>query len=328
MKNSARASDPKEAPSALAVGLDIGGTMTKLGLVDRAGRVHSAREFPTRSSEFTRDAFFERLFAEIRHLMSMAPAPVIGIGACFLGWIDPARTGPFLCMNLPELHGTNVRGLLENEFHLPVVVNDDVSAHTLAEYTYGSGRGARRFLALAMGTGLAAGVIIDGQPLRFTGGCCGDTGHLILRPDSDIVCSAGCHGCGEALIGTENIARLGRSAYGREITARELIADARSGREPAVSVMREIGAYTGELLASLAAIFLPEVICLVGGTARAGTVLLEAVRARFEALVGTYHRNYARLAGDYYRGVQIRLGELTGETGVIGSTVELFTTHP
>jgi len=310
---------------ALAIGLDVGGSLTKLGLVNRYGELFMARHFPTRSSHFDRDHFFNQLVVEIEALKNAAPSPVLGIGACFLGWIDQNRTGPFLCMNIPELHGINVRGFLEREFNLPVVVMDDTNAHTLAEYTYGRGKGVRRFMALAMGTGLAAGVVLEGQLMRFTGGCTGDTGHLILRPDSPITCSAGCHGCGEALIGTAGIERVAREVYGKQVSAQEVIRAARDGEDFALRVMHEIGGYTGELLASLAAIFLPEVICLVGGSSRAGKPLLDATRARFEMLVGAYHRNYARLAGDYYyHGVRIELGELTGETGVIGSTVELF----
>jgi len=319
-----RGSTPSTAGEELAIGLDIGGSFTKLGLVNRHGGIRMARSFPTRSPHFDRDRFFSQLMLEIEALINSAGGPIIGIGACFLGWIDQDRTGPFLCMNLPELHGVNIRGMLERQFNLPVVVNDDTNAHTLAEYTYGRGRGARRFLALAMGTGLAAGIVLNGQLMRFTGGCAGDTGHLILRPDSPITCSAGCHGCGEAFIGTAGIERTAQEVYGKQMSAQEVISAARNGEEPAVRVMREIGGYTGELLASLAPIFLPEVICLVGGTARAGEPLLDAARARFEMLVGAYHRNYARLAGDYYHGVRIELGELTGETGVIGSTVELF----
>jgi predicted NBD/HSP70 family sugar kinase len=88
--------------------------------------------------------------------------------------------------------------------------------------------------------------------------------------------------------------------------------------------MSQIGVYVGELLASLSHLFLPERIALVGGTARAGAVLLEAARGRFEELVGDYHRLFASCSGGYYNGVEIVLGSLEGETGVIGSVVDLF----
>ncbi len=249
-----------------------------------------------------------------------------GIGGTVLGWTDERRSGPFLCWNAPQLHGLDLRRMLVERFGLPVALIDDSNAHLLAEYTYGSGRGCRRFMNLAMGTGLSAAVMIDGKPLQFTGGCAGDTGHLILRPGGPS-CSAGCKGCGEALIGVEGIERLAVQAFGEPTSARKVIELARQGEDPrALNVITEIGGYVGELLASLSHIFLPERISLSGGTANAGPVLLRAARERFEFLVGDYHRNYASSAGDYYRGVEIVLAGFRGESGMIGSAVNLFST--
>jgi hypothetical protein len=71
-------------------------------------------------------------------------------------------------------------------------------------------------------------------------------------------------------------------------------------------------------------IFLPDRVALTGGTAEAGPVLLEAIRARFEAIAGEYHRTFARLAPATYSGVEIVLGEGRGETGILGAVVELL----
>jgi glucokinase len=227
-------------------------------------------------------------------------------------------------MNTPALHAVDLKTPLENWFELPVVVNNDLTAHALAEYTYGSGRGARRFLCLAIGTGLGAGVIVDGEPLRFVGGCAGDTGHVILEPGGP-PCSSGCRGCAEALCGVPGLERLAFQAYGKAVPAHEVISAARLGDDPlAVSVMTRIGRYLGQALASLSVIYLPDRIALTGGTAEAGPLLLEAVRKRFEELVGDYHHTFARLGGDFYSGVEIVLGENRGETGVIGAAVELL----
>jgi glucokinase len=177
---------------------------------------------------------------------------------------------------------------------------------------------------LAMGTGLSAGIIIEGKPLQFTGGCAGDTGHLILRPGGP-ACSAGCKGCAEALIGVDGIERLARESYGEPVTAHQVIECARRDEDPrAVAVITEIGGYVGELLASLSHIFLPERISLSGGTANAGEILLDAVRERFEYLNGDYHRAYSSQSAGYYRGVDIVLGELKEESGLIGSVASFF----
>jgi glucokinase len=311
----------------LALGFDIGGTKTKLGLVNRKGKILAYQEIPTSINSSSIDSFMSSLFDEIHHLLELANYKVIGIGATFLGWIDEARTGPFLCLNAPALHGVNLRKRLNNEFRLPIVLNDDATAHALAEFTFGSGRGVRRFMTIAMGTGLGVAVIIDGHSLKFTGGCVGDAGHIILRPGGR-TCSSGCKGCAEALIGVSGIEHHAFEKYGYKKHARELITGARDGTDTiAISVIEDIGVLTGELLASLSHIFLPERIALIGGTSRAGTFLLEAAKNRFEYLVGDYHRTFSQLSNGYYSGVEIVLGELRGETGVIGSVIDLFEIH-
>jgi glucokinase len=208
------------------------------------------------------------------------------------------------------------------------VVHDDVTAHTLAEFYYGGGRGSRRFLCLALGTGVGAGIMIDGKPLQFTGGCAGDTGHVILRPGGP-TCASGCRGCGEALIGVAGIERLAVEKYADGRPAAALIQAAASGAEAtAVQIMGDIGQLVGELLASLFPIFLPETMTLTGGTSRAGNVLLNAAAARFEELSGAYYRTYAGLPGADFRGPQILLSSLEGETGVIGAVTDLFQAPP
>jgi len=88
--------------------------------------------------------------------------------------------------------------------------------------------------------------------------------------------------------------------------------------------MREIGGYTGELLASLFPIFIPERIALVGGTTRAGPVLLETARDRFDLLIGGYCRTFFGLSGNPYHAVEIVTSMLNGETGVIGAAADFF----
>jgi glucokinase len=308
----------------LVLGIDIGGTNTKIGLVDRAGQVSAFQRFSTEAHGSSPEDFMRRLDQHARRALEQAGREVAGLGLSVHGFTDEARTGPFLCLNTPALEGANLRAFLEGRFNLPVVVNNDLTAHALAEYTFGSGRGARRFLCLALGTGLGAGVIVEGQPLRFLGGCAGDNGHVLIEPGGP-ACSTGCRGCAEALCGVAGIERLAAEKYGAPVAAHQVIAAARRGDDPvARAVMAQIGRYLGQALASLSVIYLPERIALTGGTAEAGAVLLEAARERFEQLVGDYHRTFAGLAGDYYTGVEIGFGQARGETGVIGAAVELL----
>jgi glucokinase len=307
----------------IALGIDVGGTNTKVGLVDVAGRVYAFERIPTDVGQEPPDPFLGRLKDCVGRVLEEAPVAVAGIGLSVHGWTDDSRRGPILCVNTPSLHGVDMRSLLSEAFRLPVVVNNDLTAHVLAEYAYGVGQGSKRFLCLALGTGLGAGVVVNGRPLRYVGGCAGDTGHVILEPGGP-ACSTGCLGCAEALCGVEGIERLAREEYGKTVSAYDVITGARAGSdEKALAVMRRIGEWVGQLLASLSVIYLPDRMALTGGTAEAGTVLLDTVRSRWDELVGDYHRTYVEM-GDYYDGTEIVFGRTRG--GVVGAVVELLVT--
>jgi glucokinase len=310
----------------MALGIDIGGTHTKVGLVSEQGDVQVLRRVPTEARGSSPQPYLDTLIATAQQLLAETGAQVIGVGLSTHGHLDQRRRGPILCENTPALKGVDMHGLLADAFGLPVVVNNDLTAHALAEYHYGSGRGARRLMVMAIGTGLGVGVIVDGEPLRYIEGTPGDSGRLILMPDGepDVY---GVRGTVEGLCGVRGIERLARARYGREIPAHEVIQAARSGQDvTAEAIMKQVGEYLGHALALLSPVFLPNRIALTGGTTEAGAVLLDACRARFEHLVGEYHRRLARLAPEFYSDVDIVFGEMRGETGVVGAVVELFQT--
>jgi glucokinase len=310
--------------SPLAVGVDIGGTHTKLALVDKRGNI---AEFQRMSSDAfgNPQPFLDELVRRIEKLRE-GREEVIGIGLSVHGYVDPERKGPIVCPNTPALRGLNLRGLMEDNFGLPVAINNDLTAHVLAEYDYGSGRGTRRFLCMAVGTGLGAGVVIDGEPLRYLGGCAGDTGHVIIQPGGPS-CSMGCQGCAEALCGVAGIERLAKERTGQDTPAHEVISKAREGELEAAAIMEQIGEWLGLTLASLCSIYLPERVALTGGVSEAGPVLLEACERRFRELVGVYHERTVEMAGQFYKGVEFVQGGMRGQTGVVGAVSELLRPH-
>ena len=310
-----------ERGSPYAVGVDIGGTHTKLALVDTAGKIAEFERMNT-SAFGDPQPFLDELVDRIETLR-WGRRGVIGIGLSVHGYVDAERKGPIVCPNTPALRGVDLRRLMQESFGLPVAINNDLTAHALAEYEYGSGRGTRRFLCLAVGTGLGAGVIIDGEPLRYLGGSAGDTGHVIIEPGGPS-CSMGCRGCAEALCGVAGVERLARERTGMEIPAHEVISRARLGEPEATSIVGQIGEWLGLTLATLCSIFLPERVALTGGIAEAGPTLLDACERRFRELVGLYHERTVEMAGQFYQGVELVRGEMPGQTGVVGAAVEVL----
>jgi glucokinase len=305
------------------LGIDIGGTHTKMGLVTPDGRITRFGKIPTEARGTSATAFFDRLFPAMDELVAAHP-DLLGIGISAHGEVDRERRRPIIAGNTPALRNVDVRGTIEQRYKLPVVMNNDLTAHALGEYYFGCGNGIQRFMCMAIGTGLGAAMIVDGKPLIIDGGNTGNTGLIVIDPDAPRDPN-GIRGSAEGLCGVQGIERLARERYGRPMRADEVITAARAGTDPtANTIMAQVGAWLGHTLASLSVIFYPHRIALTGGTASAGAVLLDACRQRFDDLVGDFFRDLAANTGGHFKDVEIVLGEGGGETGLLGAGVEMF----
>ncbi|NLD49478.1 MAG: ROK family protein [Clostridiaceae bacterium] len=313
-----------ERKTSYALGIDIGGTNTKIGIIDSCGNISEFVSFPTQANGKDPNPFLERLNNSIQNILLLNPHPLLGIGISTHGYLDSEFLGPVVCHSTPSLKDFNLRGWAEKLFGLPAIVNNDLVSHSLAEYYYGSGKGSRRFLCMAVGTGFGVGVIIDGKPLRLVGGTTGDAGRLILDPNGP-KCKYQVNGSAEALIGVANIERLARNLYNKKVSAYEVIQAAKNNSDKkATLIIKEIGAHLGHALSLLSAIFLPEQVAITGGIAEAGEVLLQACYEKFFLLMGKYHQIISTESPQLYQGIKIELGKFRGESGLLGSTIELF----
>jgi glucokinase len=308
----------------LVLGIDVGGTGTKMGLVDTTGHLTAFRKIPTNAHGDDPAPFLTRFYKQIDQIIASTDHKIAGIGVSMHGELDNDHQGPIICSNTPALRGIFMRDLLEERYQLPVIINNDLTAHTLGEYYFGSGHGVQRFMCMAIGTGLGAGVIINGKPLIIDGGNSGNTGLIVIAPTGPVDAN-GIKGSAEALCGVPGIERLARERYGHKVPAHEVIASARKGDDQiAVEIMGQIGAYLGHTLASLSVIFYPHKIVLTGGTTTAGPVLLDACRERFDELVGGFFSKISQGPKSHYQTVEIVLGGQGSETGILGAVVELL----
>ncbi len=308
-----------------ALGVDIGGTSTKIALISALGEIVTIHHIPTITQNGSPATYLESLVENCRAILQHAEMEIIGIGISILGPQSDNRTGPFASANAPWLVGINFRALMEDQFGLPVVVNNDLTAHALAEYYFGSGRGIDRLLCMAIGTGIGAGMIINGEPIRLWGGTAGDCGRCVIDPESEFTDGTGVIGSIEALCGVTAIEIMAKQGYERDVPARDVITAAALGEdEIAVSIVRQVGEYLGQGLAIIYPIFFPDRIVLTGGTSEAGSALLEPCRKRFLEIIGSFIDSLKKAAPSIHSDVEIVLSELRGNTGVLGATVELF----
>lgn len=309
----------------VVIGVDVGGTNTKMGIVNQHGEITAFRRIPTDARGNDPAGFLARFSAAIDEMIaSLGGQPVGGIGVSMHGELDADARGPIIAGNTPALRNFDMRGYLEARYQFPVKIYNDLTAHTLGEYHFGAGQGVPRFMCLAIGTGLGAGVIVDGKPLIIDGGNSGNTGLIILDPDGPADAN-GIRGSAEALCGVRGIERLARQFYGRDVLAHEVIAAASTGDDSqATAIMRQVGMYLGQTLASLSVIFYPHRIALTGGTVAAGQVLLEACQEQFEVLVGRFFSEVSANTKGYFKVPEIVLGTQGSETGVLGAVVDFL----
>lgn len=275
---------------AQAIGVDIGGGSTKIGLVSATGEI-LARARITAIPDETGDAFVERLVAVLRPLLPVRPVAGIGIG--YPGPIHPGnRSGGI--GNVPGLIDYPLAQAITASLGLPARLENDATAAALAESRFGAGRGAGRMLMVTAGTGIGVAMIVDGAAMVTSGGCLGDAGHIIVDGGSPLRCRLGCTGCLEALASSQAMddfaaeqaavdpqgAIAGQAAQdGTSANAATLIRCALSGDARARAMLAEAGRWIGRAVASWVHTFAPEIVVIGGGLGAAGALLLDPITA-------------------------------------------------
>jgi len=164
--------------------------------------------------------------------------------------------------NLPGWDDVPVVKFFEERFRVPTAVQNDANACALAEYLYGSGRGVRNFVFMTFGTGLGAGIIIDGKLYSGTNDNAGEIGHIRLAPAGPVGYNK--EGSAEGFCSGAGMARLAKIRKGLDITAKELFARVRAGDPDCTDVFRESAEKLAAILAYTMDILNPAVIALGG----------------------------------------------------------------
>ncbi|MGN0878946.1 MAG: ROK family protein [Oligosphaeraceae bacterium] len=285
------------------IGVDIGGTKCALVKADAAGRVLRETRFGTTDVSGT----LANIYAAVSELEPGA-SPVFGI-ACG-GPLDAARGVILSPPNLPGWDGIAIVSELEARFGGRGYLMNDANACALAEWQFGAGRGTRNMVYLTHGTGMGAGLILDGRLYEGTTGDAGEVGHVRLAPEGPV--GYGKAGSFEGFCSGGGLSRLaaGRIAGHGAPSAKELAELANAGNAEALAVWEESGRYLGRALSLLIDILNPEVIVLGSLYMRSGHLLESAMREELsrETLAGPLRA---------CRIVAAELGESTGVMSAI-----------
>ncbi len=304
---------------AAAIGIDLGGTNLKVGLVDQTGRVMASRSCPTQGEKGPQH--FVKTVADLVDALlvqeKLDRSAIIGVGVGSPGPLD-LKSGILLkTANLPWVNVV-IRDLLSSRLKLPVVLENDANAAAYGEFWYGGQAGCRNMVLLTLGTGVGAGVILDGKVLHGHFDNAGELGHMIVAPNG-LPCPCGQRGCLEAYASAGAITRR----YERALQAGEqsnlatvdkldtkTIADfAQQGDALCRRLWDEACFYLGIACINIQHAYNPELVLLGGGMADAGDFLLSAVRSHVSANQWHLHDDLPR----------IELARLGSDAGLIGA---------
>ena len=255
------------------IGVDLGGTKILAGVVDRDGTVERRRELPTPLE--SQDELLRGLASAVEDVLE---DDVAAIGFGIPSTIDQRSGKAVTSVNIP-LADLDLRAWMRERFGLPVGIDNDANAATLAEWAHGAGRGTRHMVMLTLGTGVGGGLILDGKPYRGAIGAGAELGHMVIDLDGP-PCQGACTGRGhlEALASGHAATMAAREQFGPAVDAHRLVRLANEGDTAAVALLAELGRRLGAGIASLVNIFNPELVVVGGGFSAAGDFLLEPAR--------------------------------------------------
>ena len=279
----------------LAIGIDIGGTGTKFGIVDRIGNVLFSSEMSTKKHK-TIDTFIDELHEHLSSLIEKAGGigrmRGIGMGApngnFYSGTIEYAP-------NLPWKGIIPIAKLVSDKFKLDVTLTNDANAAAIGEMMYGAAKGMKDFIMITLGTGVGSGFVANGQLIYGHDGFAGEIGHTIVLPDGRIHEGTGKKGSLEsyasatgvrltALEVLENSSEpsLLRNLDKDTIDSKAVYDAAIKGDKLALEIFEFTGKILGISLANAVMISSPEEIVLFGGLTKAGDLILKPTREHME----------------------------------------------
>ena len=311
---------------ASAIGVDIGGTSIKSGIVSCNGSISHTVLVPTQTSG-GRDAIAAGLAAAIGQVADASRdhrIDLCGLGIASAGAINAHDGSIFAATeNLPGWTGFNLREFAEQRFKLPVYVANDAHAAALAELNFGLGRNLSDFVAITIGTGIGSGIVSNGKLVRGQRGFAGTIGHHTIRIDGRY-CNCGRRGCLEAYVSTASLLREYEGRAGKaadpaiadSVRAHEISQLALAGDPAAQSAYATLAGYLAEGLANIFNILDPQVVFVSGGIMEGHQKFVANVEERVGNLLHFGRKRAPRVqlaAQGHFAGVQGAASLVFGE---------------
>ena len=288
------------------LGIDLGGTNIKGGVVNEAGEILRKSSYPTHV-ENGPDAIADGIAAVIRELEQGETFAGVGLGCP--GTVDDVSGEVVCAFNLGLIH-YNLREALRERTGYEVRLGNDANVAALAEALVGAGKGAHSTVVITLGTGVGGGVVLDGKMLTGYTGAASELGHMVISENGE-PCTCGRKGCFEAYASATALIRMTKEAMdahqesilhavaaeGGTVEARTVFEAKERGDAVAADVVSTYIKHLATGVTNVVNIFFPEVIAFSGGIANQGEALLQPLRDEVsrQEFGGKYVKKHTRL---------------------------------
>lgn len=265
------------------MGIDIGGTAIKAGIIDENGKVlyRCLTNTPPLGSSA---GFADNIWTtaeKVKEEAEKMQLTLSGIGVSSAGQINTGN-GVVIgaCANIDNWIGTPIKDTLEKQFSLPVTVANDANCALLAECWLGNGKGYRHVVAYTIGTGVGGGILVDGKLLSGRDGIAGELGHSILFAGGE-ECTCGNHGCFEKYGSARAFVNKVKTSTGRsDLNGKIIFDEAQAGSKEMQQYIDEFLEIHANAITGFVHLFNPEIIIIGGGISAQGEILMAPLREK------------------------------------------------
>jgi glucokinase len=278
--------------SDIAIGIDLGGTIVRVGAVNGEGKLLTVHQLPIEPEKGAKAGLI-RIGSLIEKTLRDVPrANLLGIGIGATGPLDRDQGTIQNPYTLSTWENVPIVATLAENFKVPVILENDADASALGEYWAGAGQDSSRLAAITIGTGIGTALIIDGRIYRGLDGAHPEGGHHIIDP-SGPQCYCGAKGCWESLVSGPAIARQAQYQPTRlassqlftlvggepsKIDARLVAEAALGGDEYALSIIETAAKYVSIGLINIIALFVPDTVVMSGGVMKSIGLFMPAIQ--------------------------------------------------
>lgn len=291
------------------IGLDLGGTNSVFGIVDRRGTIVATTSVKTQEQkdvEVYVDNCCTALKKIIEEVGGIEKIQAMGIGAPDANYYTGIIDNP---ANLPWKGEIPLAKMFSDRLGIPVALTNDANAAAIGEMAYGAAKGMKNFIMITLGTGVGSGIVVNGQVVYGSDGFAGELGHVIVDKSSEArSCGCGRKGCLETYCSATGVARTAKMIVSSserptllrnipldEITSKDVAIAAGQGDEVAKEIFEYTGKILGEACADFAAFSSPEAFIFFGGLTKAGDLLMDPIKKAYDENVLFLYKNKAQM---------------------------------